>query len=77
MCGQTVAGLDVNSHKFSFSPPFFLITESDDAKSDASESVEDGLEADVDDAIATAFGCNRPHLPISTGKSTCIATVSK
>ena len=40
--------------------------------SDASESVEDGLEADVDDAIATAFGCNRPHLPISSGKSTCI-----
>jgi len=43
VCGRTVAGLDVNSHRFSISPPFF--------KAD-----DKSKEKEVDNSVTAIFG---------------------
>jgi hypothetical protein len=53
VCGRTVAGLDVNSERFSLSPPHFVINE---ASGDGVSGVDGCKANDVDEAIDTVFG---------------------
>jgi hypothetical protein len=60
VCGRTVTGLDVNSHRFSISPPHFLVKEtlsniSSDMPTDSEKEVGCVAE-DVDKAICDTFG---------------------
>jgi len=62
LCGHTVAGLNVNSHEFAFSPPFFLVEDCGGGGSSGEGEEEDTpTEEDVDQAIVTAFGTVPPR----------------
>ncbi len=54
LCGHTVAGLNVNSHEFALSPPFFLVHDGDDDDGDNDK----GDKGEGDDDINDKKSCN-------------------
>jgi len=59
LCGRTVAGLDVNSHLFAISPPFFYVRkERNNTESEAGTEVSS--DEDVDQGIELVFGQVEP-----------------
>jgi hypothetical protein len=58
VCGRTVTGLDVNSHKFSISPPHFLVRQvaQNTITTSDLEAHSGCIETDVDDGILHSFG---------------------
>jgi len=58
LCGRTVAGLDVNSHLFAISPPFFCVeTTNKNTENEEGNVVSD---EEVDEGIEMVFGNVRP-----------------
>jgi hypothetical protein len=57
VCGETVAGLDVNSERFSISPPHFIIKDAGDNERDnTSESTTNGCTGDDISMSAARLG---------------------